>query len=171
MDLRITTDRLLLRPFAEADLDDFARINADPRTSRYLGDGAPIDRAATWRSIALFLGHIAMRGYGVLAVVERESGTLLGRSGPWFPEGWPDLEVGWVIDPARWGEGFATEAGGASLRWCWEVLDAPTVCSLIRPANAASIRVATKLGARLDRTVDGFLGGSAQIWVYRRPPR
>jgi RimJ/RimL family protein N-acetyltransferase len=165
----IETRRLRLRPFTEADLEDLARINADPEVTRYLGDGKPLDRAQSWRQIATFIGHMQMRGYSILAIEERSTGALLGRSGPWFPEGWPMLEVGWAVDSKRRGEGIATEAGRASLQWCYANLRVDEVCSLIRPDNAPSARVAVKLGARIDRRIDDFLGGPADLWLHRRP--
>ncbi len=166
--MRIETPRLLLRPFVEADLDALARINADPEVARYLGTGKPSDRADTWRQIAVIIGHMQLRGYSMLAIEERATGAFLGRSGPWFPEGWPMIEVGWVVDPRRQGEGIATEAGRASLDWSFANLDVDQVCSLIRPGNAASVRVAEKLGATLDRGIDELHGLPADVWLHRR---
>ncbi len=167
-EMRIETPRLLLRPLVEADLDALARINADPEVARYLGSGNTLSRADTWRQIAISIGHGQLRGYSMLAIEERSSGAFLGRTGPWFPEGWPMLEVGWVVDPRRQGEGFATEAGRAALDWCFANLDVQEVCSLIRPGNAASVRVAQELGAMLDHTIDDLLGLPADLWLHRR---
>ena len=63
--------------------------------------------------MALFIGHWALRGYGIW-VVERE-GALIGRIGLWQPEGWPGLEVGWLLGRDAWGHGYATEAARASM--------------------------------------------------------
>jgi RimJ/RimL family protein N-acetyltransferase len=166
--LEIETARLRLRPFRESDLDDLSRLNANPQVARYLGTGKPLDRAETWRQIATFIGHQALRGYTILAIEERATGAFLGRSGPWFPEGWPMLEVGWAVDPARQREGIATEAGRASLDWCFAHLGAEAVCSLILPDNVASVRVAEKLGATIEGRVTMF-GREADLWIHRRP--
>jgi RimJ/RimL family protein N-acetyltransferase len=168
-DLILETPRLILRPFVEEDLDALARIYADPEVTRYLGDGTPNDRATTWRQIVFDIGYLQLRGYSRLAVVEKASGQLLGRSGMWFPEGFPALEVGWTIDRSRWGEGFATEAARVSVDYCWNVLRVDKVCSFIRSRNAASIRVATKLGATLERVIPDFLGSPAEMYVHPRP--
>jgi RimJ/RimL family protein N-acetyltransferase len=164
----LETTRLRLRPFRESDLDALARLNADPQVMRYLGRGTTLDHAATWRQIALFFGHAELRGYTILAIEDRASGALLGRSGPWYPEGWPMLEVGWVVDPRRQGQGIATEAGRVSLDWCFAHLGAEQVCSLIAPDNSASARVATKLGATVERRITVF-GQPADLWIHRRP--
>ena len=167
--LVIETPRLRLRPFRESDLDDLSRINADPVVARFLNYGKPMSREETWRQVATFLGHREMRGYSVLAIEDRATGDLLGRSGIWYPEGWPMVEVGWVVDPRRRGEGIAGEAGRASLDWCFAHLDVDEVCSIIRPDNIASARVAAKLGARIDRRIDNFMGSPADVWIHRQP--
>ncbi|HEY6379873.1 MAG TPA: GNAT family N-acetyltransferase [Candidatus Dormibacteraeota bacterium] len=167
--LVLETPRLILRPFVEADLDAMARIYADPAVTRFISDGAPFDRFSTWRQIVFDIGHMQLRGYARLAVVEKVTGQLLGRSGMWYPEGFPALEVTWVIDHERWGEGFATEAARACLDHCWNVLGVERVCSIIRPRNAPSIRVASKLGANLERILPDFLGAPAEMYVHPRP--
>jgi RimJ/RimL family protein N-acetyltransferase len=171
LQLAIETPRLLLRPFRESDVDALARINADPEVARFLTDGKPLDRTQTWRQIALFLGHLQMRGYTALAIEMRSTGEVVGRSGPWFPEGWPMLEVGWVVDSAHRGRGIATEAGRASIDWCFANLGVEAVCSVIRPDNHPSARVAEKLGATIDRQIEDFLGGPANLWLHRRKSR
>jgi RimJ/RimL family protein N-acetyltransferase len=164
----IETPRLRLRPLVENDLDALTALYAHPEVARYLGSGQPLDRAHTWRQIATILGHQVLRGYTMLAVEDRATGQFLGRIGPWQPEGWPMLEVGWVIDPTRQGEGLATEGGRAVLDWCFTHLPVDQICSLIAPANSASARVAAKLGARRDRTIT-LLGQTVDLWLHQRP--
>ena len=167
-EMRIETPRLLLRPLVEADLDALARINADPEVARYLGSGNTLSRADTWRQIAISIGHGQLRGYSMLAIEERSSGAFLGRTGPWFPEGWPMLEVGWVVDPRRQGEGFATEAGRAVARL---VLRQPGRAGSLQPNPPGQRGLGprgAKLGAMLDHTIDDLLGLPADLWLHRR---
>jgi RimJ/RimL family protein N-acetyltransferase len=159
---------LRLRPFREADVDDLVALNADAEVARFLNHGKPMSRVECWRQVALFLGHMELRGYSALAIEDRATGEFLGRSGPWFPEGWPMLEVGWVVHAKHRGQGIAGEAGRASLDWCFANLGVDEVCSMIRPDNAASARVAQKLGAQIDRRIEDFLGGPADMWIHRR---
>lgn len=149
----LETERLVLRPFAETDLGGFAAMYADPEVVRHLGDGRPLTRAATCRTMALFVGHWELRGYGQWALVEKATGRLIGRTGLWNPEGWPGLEVGWLLDRACWGRGFATEAAGASLEYAFGQLGAKRVISVIAPANLRSVRVAERIGETFERTI------------------
>jgi RimJ/RimL family protein N-acetyltransferase len=167
----IETDRLLLRAFRDDDLDALAAIVADPETMRYIGPGTPGTRDDTWRGIAMVLGHWQLRGYGLWAAEEKDTGRLVGRVGLYNPEGWPGLEVGWIFARDTWGGGYATEGGRRSLRWAFEELGADHVISVIHPDNVASRRVAERLGGSVEREIDDFRDGiPAVIYGYDRPP-
>ena len=160
----LETPRLRLRQFVEADLDAYARITADAEVMRYVG-GAPLSRDEAWRSLGYLLGHWKIRGFGLWAAEEKSTGALVGRIGLYHPEGWPGLEVGWLVDRARWGEGFATEGGAAAVAYAFDTLAAGHLISVIEPPNGASIRVAEKLGERFERKM--LLQGK-QVCIYGR---
>ena len=75
-------------------------------------------------------------------------GALIGRIGLWQPEGWPGLEVGWLLARHAWGHGSATEAARAAVEHAWRELGADRLISLIAPENVASQRVTERLGMR-----------------------
>jgi RimJ/RimL family protein N-acetyltransferase len=163
----VETERLLLRGFQETDVDALEAMAADPVIAPFVGyAGAPL-REACWRSVALWIGHWALRGFGLWAVEERASGAFIGRIGIWQPEGWPGVEVGWLLGPDWWGRGYATEAARASLDWGFERLDFAELISLIQPANQASIAVAERIGERY-RGMVPYRGGETGEWVITR---
>jgi len=92
------------------------------------------------------VGHWQLRGFGLWAVAERDTGLLAGRVGCWQPEGWPGLEIGWTLRRRFWGRGYATEAALAALEYAFARLGQERVISLIRPDNGPSIAVALRLG-------------------------
>jgi RimJ/RimL family protein N-acetyltransferase len=145
----LQTDRLTLRMLRESDLDAYAEMCADAEVMRHIGDGQPMARPMAWRNLAMMVGHWSLRGYGLWAAEERSSGVLVGRIGFWNPEGWPGFELGWMLRRAYWGQGYATEGARTALRFAFMQLGQPQVISLIHPENAASIRVAKRLGERL----------------------
>jgi RimJ/RimL family protein N-acetyltransferase len=152
------TPRLVLRPPDASDLEAFVEIHEDPEVIRHITIvGQPNGRPSAWRLLALMLGHWHLRGYGQWAVVEKATRHVIGRVGLWNPEGWPGVEVGWVIRRSRWGNGFATEAARESIRFAFDEVGADHLISIIRPDNARSIRVAEKIGETLERTetIDG----------------
>ena len=174
-EISLETARLVLRQFREDDLDAWGRITSDAEVMRYVG-GSPLSRDEAWRSLGYMLGHWKIRGFGLWAAVEKTSDALVGRIGLYRPEGWPGLEVGWLVDRARWGEGFASEGGAASLAHAFRALRALRVISVIEPANAASIRVAEKLGERFRerRQIQGrrvsIYGIDRAAWQKRNTP-
>jgi len=146
----LRTERLVMRGFREEDLDALAEISADSEVTRWVGDPDGLSREETWRRMAYFIGHWELRGFGQWALFNQDSGELVGRAGLLRPEGWPGLEVGWLVARAHWGRGFAPEAGRASLDWARDVLGADHVISLIEPHNENSARVAEKLGMKVE---------------------
>jgi RimJ/RimL family protein N-acetyltransferase len=118
--------------------------------------------------MALFIGHRSLRGFSQSAVIDRASGRLIGRGGLWRPEGWPGLEVGWMFDPAVWGQGLASELGRAARDFAFGSLEAQHLISLIHPDNQSSVRVAHAIGAHFEkRTTVGGL--PCLIYGQRRP--
>lgn len=160
--VQLETERILLRPFKPDDLEDFARITADPDVMKYIGNGQPLSRADAWRSMAMHLGHWQLKGFGMWATELKETGRLIGRIGLYYPESWPGLEVGWLLDRAYWGQGLAAEGGRAALDYAFQNLRADHVISIIQPENRGSIRVAEKIGERFERK--GIMNGTEVVF-------
>ncbi|MDG3006200.1 GNAT family N-acetyltransferase [Paludisphaera mucosa] len=166
----LETERLILRQFRDSDLDAYAEMAADPEVMRYLGAG-PMGRSEAWRNMAMILGHWRLRGFGMWAVEERDTGEMVGRVGCWRPEGWPGLEVGWTLRRAYWGRGYATEAARASLDVAFEQIGEPHVISMIHGDNLPSIRVARRLGMRLEGRTELFDDIPVAVYGIRRGRR
>ena len=164
----LETPRLVLRPPGDADASPLMDIHQNPDVMKYVLIGNPAAGIiAAWRSVALMVGHWHLRGYGQWTVVEKTDGQVVGRVGLWNPEGWPGLELGWVIRRERWGRGLATEAATAALTWTWDNVATDHVISLIQADNMRSIRVAEKLGERFERT-EIVNGAVLQVYGVRR---
>jgi len=88
---------------------------------------------------------VAYPGIQHWAVELREDGSFAGRAGLYHAVGWPAPEVNWSIRPDLRSRGLATEAGAAALEFA-ATLGLERVIAVIHPENAASIRVAEKLG-------------------------
>jgi RimJ/RimL family protein N-acetyltransferase len=146
----IQTQRLVMERPRQEHFEGWATLSADDETMRSLAREGGLTREAAWRDFAMMVGHWQLRGFGMFAVIERETGELVGRVGPWFPEGWPHLEVGWTLDPRFRGRGYATEAARASVRYAFDELDADHVIHLIADDNDASAAVAERIGAHLE---------------------
>jgi RimJ/RimL family protein N-acetyltransferase len=160
----LETERLRLRAWREGDLDAYAQFCASEELCRFVGGSCGRDGA--WRRIAGQLGHWALRGYGSWVLEEKSGGRWLGYCGLWNPFGWPEPEVMWGLSADAHGLGYATEAARRARAFAYTELGWSTVISCISPHNSPSQRVAERLGATLEGTME--LGG-APIGIYRHP--
>lgn len=164
----LDTERLRLRAFREDDLDAFAAMSADPEVMRYIGAGEPMDRNASWRTMAGFNGHWSLRGVGMWAVERLDDGAFLGRVGLHHPPYWPALECGWVLARDAWGQGYAREAADVALAFARGARPGERLVSYIRPGNDRSVRVALALGATLEGPGE-LLGLPVEVYVHANP--
>ncbi len=144
-----TTERLLLRPPGPGDAADYRALLMHPTTGEWLRPApeppfVPADGDEWLVADEREWGRL---GFGPWAVIARGSGDYVGRVGLRRTDvgAKAGIEVLWTIDPNRHGEGFATEAGTAALDFAAE-LGLEEVFAMVLPTNAASLRVAEKLG-------------------------
>jgi RimJ/RimL family protein N-acetyltransferase len=144
----LETGRLVLRAPVLADFDAYAGFFASSRADLV---GGPMDRARAWRFFGHHVGHWALRGYGTFFMTPKAGGPAIGMIMAWQPEGYPEREVGWALfTDAAAGQGFAGEGARAVLAHVFRALRWDSAVSYIAPENAASIRLAERLGAWLD---------------------
>lgn len=146
----VRTERLVMRGWRDDDLDAFARILGEPLVAQGIGAQDGLTPGEAWRHMAQMAGHWELKGFGNWVLEEVGTGEVIGRAGLYFPAGWPDLEVGWLVARDHWGKGYAPEAARASAEWAREELGRDHIVSVIEPSNKRSIRVAEKLGERLE---------------------
>lgn len=155
--MEIGTERMRLRRFTAADVDDLVALHNDPAVMRYLGrcDETPANVRDVvlpyWQSL-----DEGGDGYGYRAAIERDGGAFLG----WFlfrasrQDPQPGvIEVGYRLHRAAWGRGFATEGAAALLDKGFAELSIDRVVADTMTINTGSRRVLEKLGMRLVGTV------------------
>ncbi len=171
----LETDRLVLRHLTLDDLDDLARIYADPEVRRFFPEGT-LSRDETAEEIAWMLEVDYPRyGYGLWATVLKEDGRFIGRCGllPWAvvptdraelgleapderhdPTGAMEVEIAYLLAQTHWGRGLASEAVVAIVDHGFLHHAVPRLIALIDEDNIASRRVAERAGFRPDGTVE-----------------
>jgi RimJ/RimL family protein N-acetyltransferase len=129
------------------DLDDLLLIFGDPRVMAAF-DSQPFNRERMAAWLQRNLDHQAQYGYGLFAVIHKADGVLIGDCGLEVMEleGRPVAELGYDFRCDYWNQGLATEAARRVRDYAFQVLCLPQLVSLIRVGNAASRRVAEKLG-------------------------
>ena len=139
----IETERLILRRMTIDDLDELVALQADPDIVRFMG---PFDREQALDWLRRVDQNWQDHGYGRVAVTDRRTGRLLGRSGIMFLEEFQETELGWTLGRDAWGRGYATEAARACADWMFRDFQLPYLTSLIERGNVRSIGVAKRLG-------------------------
>jgi RimJ/RimL family protein N-acetyltransferase len=171
----LRTERLLLRPWRQGDLDALAEINRDPAVTEFLG--GPADRATTAAFLAKTREHWERHGFGHYAVELRAGprrGELIGFAGVAYPVFLPPLadrpELGWRLARSAWGAGLATEAAIATRDEAFSRHNLAELISIIDPDNSRSRRVAEKVGMSIERTLPGALQGrDVEVWRLGAP--
>jgi RimJ/RimL family protein N-acetyltransferase len=167
---RLTTARLLLREWRDADREPFAELNADPRVVAFLS--GPRNRVASDEFVDRIVARWASDGHGLWAVERREDGAFLGFVGlaaPTFEAAFtPCVEVGWRFTPVAWGQGFATEGARAALRFGFEDVGLEEIVSFTVPDNVRSRAVMERLGMTRDPADDFDHPGYAHGHRLRR---
>lgn len=163
----LRTERLVLRTFRASDLDAFATMESDPEVRRYRG-GNLRSTEESWGVMASGLGQWALRGYGVFALEEKQSGRFAGFAGIFHPFDWPEPEIGYSLARPFWGQGLAREAVTVARDWAFAALPSSALPSFIMPDNTRSIQVAKALGAVREGSVT-LRGFVSERWVHRRP--
>lgn len=163
--LTLESPRLNLRMFEESDWDALCLMFEDEECVRYTA-GHVQPKWETWRRLAGYLGHWALRGYGPYAVIEKSSGEMMGPVGLWYPGDWPEPEIKYSLAQKFWGKGYATEAVVAVKAMAKKELGRSRLISLIAQGNQRSVSVAKKAGAVFEKSIP-FRGESADIYAYR----
>ena len=145
----LQTDRLTLRRPEPRDVPALTEFYISER-SQYAG--GHVIRPRAFSNACAMLGHWQVRGYGLWAVTWKDAEDLLGLVGPYYPDGWPETEFGWVLMSQAEGQGIAFEAAKAALSHAREALGWTDIVHYIDPRNTRSITLAERLGARHDKS-------------------
>lgn len=156
MQVFLETERLVLRRFTEADVDNLFDLDGDPEVMRFINGGNPTPRDVIRNDILPRFLHYyeCFAGFGFWAAIEKSTGDFLG----WFhfrpPEGGgPDeVELGYRLRRAAWGKGYATEGSRALIHKGFTELGVRRVVASAMTVNTASRRVMEKAGLTLART-------------------
>ncbi len=160
------TPRLTLRKFKTGDLDELAEILSDPQVMKFSSKG-PLSKEDTSNFIACSIESYHNNSYGQWAVIERETGSLIGLCGLSKTDvnGEPEVEIGYRLAQDRWGDGLASEVAAEVLRLGFEKHRLASIIAIVSTEHAASIRVAEKIGFS-DYLLDQYKGW--RVRVYRK---
>lgn len=143
----IKTKRLLMRQWRDEDLFDFWLLNSDPEVMAYL-PGIPSEEDSNILAEKI-IKLITKNGWGFWAIETLNDNTFIGFVGLNEPKYElpvnPCVEVGWRLARKYWGNGYATEAGSASLDFAFNNLNVNEIYSFTSVANNKSQAVMERL--------------------------
>jgi len=142
--MKIETDRLLIRPLVETDLDPFANMVADPDVMKYIADGKTLSRHKAFYYIKECRMHEKTLGYSRYAVLLKDNVSFIGFCG--FKPYFGNNDLGWRYAKDNWGMGYGTEAAKAVLQHGLDNLKMKKIVCISHPENIASIRIMKKIG-------------------------
>ncbi len=140
----LETERLIMRPLAESDVDDIFAMRSDAEIMRFIREPQVRDESFDWIKLVSARWHKDKLGF--CALIEKETEDFLGWCGIWRLRETGEIEIGYAIDKAHWGRGYATEAAERFMQYAFEELNAEKLVAVARPENTASRRVMEKLG-------------------------
>jgi ribosomal-protein-alanine N-acetyltransferase len=164
MKVILETDRLLLREYVEEDAEAFFKLNSDPEVLRFVPDKA-LESVEQARQILIDhpIADYRKHGFGRGACILKSTGEQIGFAGLKYLEELGEVDVAFRLMRAHWGQGLATEAALASVRYGFDKLRLKSVAGRIRrvrtiiglviPENIASVRILEKTGLRYVETV------------------
>ena len=172
----LATQRLLLREIMPADIVVLQAIFGDETCMRYYPAVKTLEETTAWFQKLAFDSY-ALHGFGLWAVIDRQSGALIGDCGITLQRTSSGLEpeIGYHFLHDVWGRGFATEAASACRDYAFHALGFSRVVSIVAADNIGSQRVAAKVhdrcetSARTDPTTGRVVERSLYISERLRP--
>lgn len=147
----LETERILLRRFAESDIDAVFAMRSDADVMRFIrAPQTEPKEARNW--IELVSSRWESDRLGFCAVIDKQSGRLAGWCGLWRLRETGETEVGYALVREFRGRGFAVEASEAMLIYGFDELGLDEIVAVTRPDNSRSRRVMERLGMSYDYT-------------------
>jgi len=152
--IRLETARLILCEWQLEDGPEFHAISSDPEVIRYIDRGIPWPEERSRRFVERQVALFGERHYCLWKLLPKPGGPLIGFCGVQPLPDTDEIEIGWWLARAWWGQGLATEAARTALRDAFERAAITRIVAIAQPANAVSIRIMQKLGMRSEGIVD-----------------
>ncbi|MEK8034911.1 GNAT family N-acetyltransferase [Ideonella sp. DXS29W] len=165
------TSRLVARRVEVADAAAMHKVYGDAGAMRWVGDGKPLDLTQCEHWVEVTHRNYAARGYGMFALVSRESGLVIGFCGLVHPGGQAEAEIKYALCREHWGKGLASEAAAAMLAVASTDFGLQQVIATTATENVASHRVLLKAGMQRGPVQRNDDGSETQVFVWQAGAR
>jgi len=148
----LETERLILRKFTPADLDELIKLRSDDAVIKYLGGRTLQNPEAITKRMQFYLDCYEKFGFGMSAMIWKATGTMIGWSGIQPLDGTTEIEVGYGMTKEFWGKGIGYECAMAWLKYAFETAGLERIVAVASPENTGSWRIMEKCGMRYEKT-------------------
>jgi RimJ/RimL family protein N-acetyltransferase len=162
------TNRLFLREFIDSDYNDLCEILQDKDVMYAYEHSFSEDEVKSWYN-KLIVGHYKKYGFGLWAVIHKESNEILGQCGLTIQDidGKEYLEIGYLFKKKHWHKGYAVESASGCKKYAFEKLKKKKVYSIIRENNIASQNVAKRIGMeKTDEIIKHYYNMDMLHYIY-----
>ncbi|WP_411894406.1 GNAT family N-acetyltransferase [Winogradskyella sp. A2] len=170
MNIRIETERLILRPIQQSDDKDFFELDSNPKVHRFLGNNPVKSIQESQKQIANVLQQYEDFGLGRLVVISKSTNEFIGWSGLKFErqvrKEFDYYDLGYRLKEQFWGKGYATEAATASLNFGFNKLKLKEINACAETGHTVSNHILKKIGMVLDGTFT--FEGSLINWYWAK---
>ncbi len=161
------TERARVRQLSDSDLDAMHAVYGDADAMRWVDDGQPLGRDGCLKWIEVTRNNYAVRGYGMSALVLRETGVVFGFCGIVHPGGQPEAEIKYALLREYWGRGLATEVVTGMIAYGARVFGLERIIATTAPENVPSHRVLEKSGMKVLETRREEDGTFTKVYEWR----
>lgn len=147
----LETERLIIRRFGPDELGAFAATRADDEVTRYLGGRELQTPEFIKNRFDFYQSCHEKYGFGMSALILKESGELIGACGIQPLDDTGEIEVGYSLIKEYWRRGIGYECALAWLKYAFEERKLPRIVAVAHPENIGSWRIMEKLGMKLEK--------------------
>lgn len=147
----LETERLIIRPFTPQDLNKLIELRSDDDVIKYLGGRRLQNPEAIAKRLEFYIDCYHRFGYGMSAMIWRETGEMIGWCGLQPLEDSDETEIGYGMIKEFWGRGIGYECAAAWLRYGFEKTNLTRIVAVASPENTGSWRIMEKLGMRREK--------------------
>jgi RimJ/RimL family protein N-acetyltransferase len=148
----LETERLFMRKFTLDDLEKLIEMRLPDEVNKYLGGRILQNREAITKRLDFYIGCYEKYGFGMNAMIWKETGEIIGWSGLQPLDGTNEIEVGYGMIQEFWRRGIGFETATAWLNYGFNIAKLERIVAVASPENTGSWRIMEKLGMKREKT-------------------
>ncbi|WP_293139811.1 GNAT family N-acetyltransferase [Okeania sp. SIO3I5] len=156
-----------MRQFKSQDLDELYGLYSNPKVMKYVGKGI-LTKAETKTRILKIIESWKKNNFGMWSVVHKIDNKMIGCCGLCFLDNTLEIELGYLLNPAYWHQGLATEVAKTSLRYGFEEFKLKEIVGIAQPENIASQKVMEKLAIKYEKDANYYQINMVYYKIFRK---